>query len=119
MRGCRKRLAGGETTERGLTREVSRIEMSDLGTTQGKRAQAHSLCPYVAGLCFPFLDKDDSMWLSFHPHPMITCSISSLLRISRLRAHHIALADLEYRKTDTHKLSSPMHLMEPSYLGCD
>lgn len=76
--------------------------MSDLGTTQGKRAQARSLCPYMAGL-FCLLDRDNSMWLGFYPHPVITCSISFLLRISQPTAQHIALADLEYRKTDTHK----------------
>lgn len=61
MRGCRKRLAGGETTEGGQAQEVSGIEMSDLGTTQGKRAKAHSLCPYMAGLCFAFLNKNNSI----------------------------------------------------------
>lgn len=50
MRGCRKRLAGGETTEGDQAREVSGIEMSDLGTTQGKRAKVHSLCPYMTRL---------------------------------------------------------------------
>lgn len=65
VRGCGKRLAGGETTERGQAWEVSGIEMRDLGTVLGKRARAHFLCPYMVRLCFIFPDMASFMWLGF------------------------------------------------------
>jgi hypothetical protein len=67
--------------------EVSKIGMSDLGTTLGKRAQAHSPCPFVAGLCcFTFLIMTTSVWLGF-PNPLCSHQPNFFLPEDLLTAH--------------------------------